>query len=50
MARSLAAHSRRLAARDTLETIRRRVLPFVLAALVGVLAAVLAIALGGGGL
>lgn len=48
MARSLSAHSRRLAARDALETIRQRVLPFVLAAILGALMTVLFI--GGVGL
>lgn len=35
MARSLAAHSRRLAIRDVLEQLRYRVLPLVLAAAIG---------------
>lgn len=37
MARSLTAHSRRLAAREALETIRQRVLPLVWAAILGAL-------------
>lgn len=40
MPRSLSSHSRRLRTRDALETLRRRVLPVVLAALVGALATV----------
>lgn len=46
VARSLAAHRRRLRLRRTHEALRRRVLPLVVAAFIGVPAAVLA--LGGG--